>query len=427
MHLWTFRRMALLVSAVVLSWATSVLAAATVSVTSSGNSYTLMGSGMDGASGIQLDIAYDSASLANPTVTQGSLISGAIFQANTTRAGSIKIAVISTSAFPSSGPIATITFASRTGNGGITSVVPLVIDSKGSAISASASAPSNDTLNSSPFLPLASTSSPLPNQPATANQTTQSPTTSSPVFAGTVSIPTDQQQQRAESQQAAASPAVPAYPVEQQPAKTAEQAPQSSKPLPEAKPDETPQLVVYKGIAERFKHYSGSKTLAAMVKLFDKKIAQAVNQEPSILISDGKNKATLSVDIPSRITSSPNFAVNGGTLVSYKKDRQVKGRWTVVVQPNPGSNAVSITIITGTEELEYPLTAVQPIKTALPLDENGWNRFSKEVGTAAVPQHDLNNDGVRNYLDEYIFVANYLVNRKTPPAKPAVPVKKTAK
>lgn len=426
MQLWTLHRMALLVSLVVLSWSTSVLAAASISVTSSGSSsYTLIGSGMDGASGIQLDITYDATSLANPTVTQGSLISGAIFQANTTRSGSIKIAIISTSAFPSSGPIATITFASRTGNGGITSVIPLVIDNKGSAVSSSASAQSNDTLNTSPFSSTASASSPSPNQQATTNQTTQTPTTSNPVYAGTVSIPTDQQQHLAESQPATSTPAAPAYPVEQ-PAKTAEQALQSSKPAPEAKQDETPQLVVYKGIAERFKNYNGSKTLAAMVKLFDKKIAQTVSQDPSILVSDGKNKATLTVDIPSRITSSPNFAVNGGTLVSYKKEKQVKGRWTVVVQPNPGSNLVSITIIAGTEEFEYPLTTVQPIKTTLALNEKGWSKFSKEVGTPAVPQHDFNSDGVRNYLDEYIFVANYLA-RKAPTAKPVTPVKKPVK
>ncbi|OGU14428.1 MAG: hypothetical protein A2076_16845 [Geobacteraceae bacterium GWC2_53_11] len=218
------------------------------------------------------------------------------------------------------------------------------------------------------------------------------------------------------------SSSVPAYPAEQ-PAKTAEQAPQSSKPVPEAKAEETPQLVVYKGIAERFKHYSGSKTLAAMIKLFDKKIAQTVHQEPSVLLSDGKNKATLTVDIPTRITSSPNFAVNDGTLVSYKQVKQVKGRWTVVVLPKPGSNNVSVTIITGVDEFEYPLTVVQPIKTSLTLDEKGWSTFSK----AAAPQHDFNSDGVRDYLDEYIFIGNYLTNKKATVTKPASPTKKPAK
>lgn len=431
MHMWSFYRLLFSATLVVLCWSTSVLAAATVSISSSGSSFTLMGSGMDGASGIQLDLAYDSASLAAPTVTQGTLVSGAIFQANTSRTGSIKIAIISANSFPSSGAIATISFASKTGNSGITFVTPpLVIDSKGSSISSSASNQPNDatgnTVNTSSLSSNPSPSSVSNGQPTSANQTTASAVTSNPIYGGTVSLPTDQPQQRTDSQPAPSS-SIPAYYPSEQPVKTTEQTSQPGKPVPEVKAEETPQLVVYKGIAERFKHYSGSKTLSAMVKLFDKKIAQTVQQEPPVLLSDGKNKATLTVDIPTRITSSPNFAVNDGTLVSYKQVKEVKGRWTVVVLPKAGSNNVSVTIIAGAEEFEYPLAIAQPIKTALTLDEKGWNKFSKEAGTAASPQHDFNSDGVRDYLDEYIFVVNYLANKKPAAAKPASPAKRPAK
>ena len=423
MHMKSFRRLMLSVALVVAGWSSSALAA-TVTVAKSGNSsYVLMGSDMDGASGIQLDITYDSTSLATPTVTQGSLTSGAIFQANTTRAGSIKIAVISSTPFSSNGPIATISFASRTGNGGITSVVPIVIDSKGSSISSSASNQTNDAVNASNQA--TATPSPSPSQSPNPTQTTQSTGTANPIYGGTVSLPVDQPQQRSDTQPTVSSP-VPA-PAGEAPVKTTEQTPPPNKPVSETKPEETPQFVVYKGIAERFKHYSGSKTLSAMVKLFDKQIAQTVQQEPPVLVTDGKTKATLTVNIPSRITSSVNFAVNGGTLVSYKQEKQIKGRWIVSVQPNPGSNNVALTIIAGTEEFEYPLTVVQPVKTTLTLDEKGWNKFSKEVGTATAPQHDFNSDGVRDYLDEYIFVANFLASKKAAITKPAAPAKKTAK
>lgn len=51
----------------VLFWSTSVLADASVTVTPSGDSsYTVLGAGMDGVAGIQLDITYDTASLATP-------------------------------------------------------------------------------------------------------------------------------------------------------------------------------------------------------------------------------------------------------------------------------------------------------------------------------------------------------------------------
>ena len=163
-----------------------------------------------------------------------------------------------------------------------------------------------------------------------------------------------------------------------------------------------------------------------MTALFEKKVTQLISQQPEILLSDGKSKATLNIDIPARITTSPNFAINGGALVSFKQDKQNKGRWIVEVLPNAGVIRTAVTIIVGAEEFEFPLTIAPLVKTALPLDENGWNQFLKETGTAAAPLHDLNSDGVRDYKDEYIFVANHLA-RKSTPAKAESSPKKTVK
>jgi hypothetical protein len=212
----------------------------------------------------------------------------------------------------------------------------------------------------------------------------------------------------------------------EQPAKMVEQIAPAAKPVAEVKPEETPQYVVYKGISDRFKQYSGSKKLSDVAALFDKNVAQSISQNPKIVISNGTNNAILTIDIPSRISASPNFAVNGGTLVSFKQDKQQKGRWLVEVLPETGSVKVSVTIIVGAEQFEYPLTIAPPIKTALTLDEKGWNIFIKETGTAIAPLHDLNNDGVRDYLDEYILAANILTAKSTS-AKPAVKAKKSAK
>jgi hypothetical protein len=92
-----------------------------VSLVPSGvSSYTVQAVGMDGVAGIQLDIAYDVASLANPTVRLGGLTGGALIAANTSQPGIIKVAMITTSAFSGSGTLAEISFATRTGSGGIT-------------------------------------------------------------------------------------------------------------------------------------------------------------------------------------------------------------------------------------------------------------------------------------------------------------------
>ena len=156
-----------------------------------------------------------------------------------------------------------------------------------------------------------------------------------------------------------------------------------------------------------------------MAALFDKEVAQTIHQEPAIILSDGQSNVTLTIDIPSRISSSPNFAVNGGTLISFKQDKQSKSRWIVEVLPEAGTVKASVTIIAGVDEFEYPLTVAPPVKTTLPIDERGWKTFLKEVGLPTAPLHDLNNDGKRDYVDEFLFVANYLSN-KAKHAKPEV-------
>jgi hypothetical protein len=411
----------------VLCCVSTAFALPSVSISQSDSgTYTVQGTGMDVVAGIQLDINYD-ASLGTPKVTQGGGVSGAMFVANTNQLGNIKIAIISTHAFSASGQIAAISFASKTGSGGVTSANVSIINSAGATVAA---APVSIVNASGSAVPDPSAIAGLPfTQPTQTTQTTQTgktgqtATATTPTYMGTVSLPTDQQQ-RADSQPPP-SPAVPASSGEPAAAKIAEQTQPSTTPAADAKAEETPQFVVYKGIIDRFRQHSGSKKLPVMAALFDKKITPSIQQEPMILLSDGKSKATLTVDIPARINSSPNFAVNGGTLISFKLDKQNKGRWVVEVLPEAGSIKVTVTIIAGAEEFEYPLTVAPPVESALTLDENGWNRFLKEIGTTTAPQHDLNNDGVRDFMDEYIFVANHLA-KKSPPAKQAVPPSKSA-
>jgi hypothetical protein len=133
-----------------------VVAATISSVQSDASSYSIVASNLDAVSGIQLDITYDAALLSTPTVTQGALVTGAMFAANTSRPGLIKIAVISTHPFSGNGPIALISFASKTGSGGITSITAYMIYSQGPPTD---SVPSNPTTGiiSSPGVPFTRT------------------------------------------------------------------------------------------------------------------------------------------------------------------------------------------------------------------------------------------------------------------------------
>lgn len=420
MYLLSLSRLLLASMLFVLSFSVSVMATPIVSVVPTGDTaYTVLGRGMDGVAGIQLDIIYDAALLGAPAVTQGGLAAGAMFAAHTPRPGLIKIAVIRSSAFSGSGTIAAINFTRQQGTGGIISANVTMIDSAGAAVPASVSVAGGsgsvpDPL-STPGLPLSQSGQTTPATPATTTVTTSTPT-----YLGTITLPAEQQQ-RVDSQ-----PAVPVYTGEPAAARNAEQNQSYGKPVTDTKVEETPQYVVYKGILDLFKQYHGDKSLSTMAALFDKKVAQSIRQEPAILLSDGQSKAVLTVDIPARISSSPNFAVNGGTLDSLKQDKQIRGRWIAAILPETGAIKVSMTIIAGAEEFEYPLTVAPPTTVAPTLDERGWQRFLNEVGTSAAPLHDLNNDGVRDYIDEYIFVANYLSHKTafTKPAAVKVPRKK---
>lgn len=428
MYLTSSSRLLIAATLFVLSWSTSALAAS-ISIVSTGDaSYVIQGNSMDGVAGVDLTIRYEAALFqGTPTVKQESLISGAMLAANTSLPGTIKIAIISTRSFSGSGPIATISFASKSPAAPLPTVIHSMIDSKGSALASSTDNTSADPAASGniatagvPFSqPPQQTPSPVQQQGTESTGAAGTGATSTPTYLGTVTLPTEQQQQA--DAQPPVSPPAPVHTEEPAAPKIEEPThPPAGKPVPEAKTEETPQYVLHKGVLDRFKQYKGSKQLSAVAVLFDKKVAQNIHQEPAILLSDGNSKAILTVDIPSRITSSPNFAANGGKLVSFRQDKQSKGRWTIEVLPDAGAVRVTVTIIVGAEEFEYPLTVAPPAKTALTLDEPGWDRFLKEVGTSSAPQHDLNNDGLRDYVDEFIFVANHIA-RKLAPAKPASP------
>ena len=123
-------------------------AAAQVVIVPSGNSsYTIQGSGMDGVAGIELTIRYDSVSLqGTPTVKQESLVSGAMFAANTTLPGSVKIAIISSQAFSGSGPIASISFLAKSPSAPLPVVTANMIDAKGAGVAATVGTVTTETV-----------------------------------------------------------------------------------------------------------------------------------------------------------------------------------------------------------------------------------------------------------------------------------------
>lgn len=419
MYLSSLRRV-LTAAALVLavSRPSSALAAATVTVSPSGEStYTVQGAGMDGVAGIQLDVTYDAKSLSTPTVNKGDVAAGALLAANSSLPGLIKIAIISTSAFSASGQIASISFASKTGSGGIQSVTAAMYDSSGAALPVIAAIAGGTTgstggLSSTPAVPFTQTTQTTQTDQTTrtgqSGQTDRSGSTPAVTYTGTVTLPPGQQQ--AESQPPPPAPA-PAVTAEPSPPGGADRPLHPDRPSTEAQPAETLQYVAYRGVLERFRLFSGKKSLPALTELFDRKVSHIIRQEPALPFSDGKSRVTLTIDVPARITATPVFKADGAELLSSSKDPRIKGRWNAELLPDAGVVKATFTITAGAEEFEYPLTVAPKLKTALTLDEAGWARFVAETGTKAAPLHDFNGDGVRDYIDEYIFVFNSLAGK----------------
>jgi hypothetical protein len=359
----------------------SIALGAQVSIQPLGNGvFVIQGNGMDGVAGIQLDISYDKASLKTPSVTQGGLVTGAIFAANTGSIGRIYIGIIRTSPITGSGQIATITFSG--GSGSLQIVSQKLIDSAGAPTGA-------DTANG--FLPAG-----IP-----FSQTTLT-------SLGTVTMPTDVQTQPkvAEAVKPPEPAMVPAKNTEPAVAKPVEP-PAEKKAGTEPQKPEKVTTTSYRGILDNFSEYKGEKSPAILIALFNKIITPSIRQEPTVVLSDGKTPLKIVVEIPVASAKSPNFALNGAKLVSLAKD--VSSAWIIETLPNAGVMRASLTILTDSDIIEYPLTLAPPVGSFSPTEVE-FALFLKDSG-AATPKRDLNGDGKHDYLDDFIYTANFLVRK----------------
>ncbi|AJE03988.1 hypothetical protein GPICK_12045 [Geobacter pickeringii] len=101
----------------------------------SGSAYVLAGHALKNVGGMQVDIAYDPAKLANPRVTQGAMVTGGAFVVNTNLAGEVRIALVTSPPLAGDGTLATLSFDQAAGTtGGIMSVAVSVYDQNGAVL-----------------------------------------------------------------------------------------------------------------------------------------------------------------------------------------------------------------------------------------------------------------------------------------------------
>src|SRR6185369_3944547 len=77
---------------------------------SSTSTYSLNAVNIHDAASIDVSFSYDVSTLSNPKVTIGPFAAGAMMEANTSSAGSVRIVFLTTGAFKGEGQLATIAF-----------------------------------------------------------------------------------------------------------------------------------------------------------------------------------------------------------------------------------------------------------------------------------------------------------------------------
>ncbi len=384
----------------------SAFASAGISVSSSGGgAYSIDGVAFDSAAAIELTITYDRGSLSNPRVTQGPLLSGALVAVNSNAPGVIRISAVTTTPIIGGGRLASVIF-DTSGPGGITSV----------------SARLDKTLG---FSTDARTGSALPattpqerNPPETAPAEEMQTTAARPaviVSGGTVVVPGEAARTVDRSDQVTM-PGEAAAAQEQDRPELAVLA--AREPLPEKKPaaPETTQsrkIYTQQSVLDRFREYKGARSQKALVSLFEQDGMIGYRQEPAIALSDGKKTVKAIFIAPSELRGTPDIAVAGGRLVSLGRHPDLTNTWIAELRPYKNGSEAAITVPLKDVTMLLPVTISPP--AAADLDKSGgvteddFRLFLSAANAQKNPAFDLNGDGRRDYFDDFIFTANYLM------------------
>jgi hypothetical protein len=392
--------------------------------------YLLEGTSFVNISGIHLIITYDKSLLANPKVVPGGLAAGALSAPNVASPGTIELGLLAISPpLNGTGTVATVTFNRI---GGVAGQIPKPSLKIINFIDANTSAVAVTTQEPDSSLPI-NTDTPSPTPPGSITQTTTTTTTTQKtgtvtnqpvIIGGSLTMPTDTPPEPEKISQ----PATPEYKEEpryEAPAIARETvAAEARQKEPPAKGKEK-KLETQKSVLNHFRDYKGELTVKELLALFERDEKSGFRQEPAVLLADGK--AVLKVTIASvEGKTAPNFALKGARLVSL--DKSSENDWIVEVRPENKVYAATLTMLLDDSMIELPLTVAPKVDPDLDksgkITEDDFKLFLKERGAEKAPKYDLNGDGKRDYVDDYIFAANYLAQLeiqpkvKTPETKP---------
>ena len=395
-----------------------VFALAVVTTSSMGDGvFQVTGTGIEGAAAIELTVSYDTASLANPRVVEGPLISGAMTAFNPNVPGIARLVIIRLTPVKGSGVIGTLTF-DRTGPspGKILSLSARLADIRGSYLPAAVQVNNpSEVPATDPVVPQNATVTAGAGEAHTAIGLVVSD--AKPETPGEVKAKPDPE----ETTEAGDQPVMP------EPLRAPQEEPAvitlTTVSNADAGSDQgdvktaARKLFAQKSILDRFQEYRGKSTPEAFVSLFEQDRVYWWRQEPPVALSDGKTTVRMTfISTPGNKTPS-DITVLGARLISLKKDPDNSNTWIVELLPKKGEYRASIAVAQGRVKMIYPLTTAPKAgirrTRAGAITKAEFSRYVARQKAARLGALDANKDGRIDYIDDYIITANYLASAKT--------------
>jgi hypothetical protein len=380
------------------------------------NSFVLQGKDLDGVATMDLTLTYDAAAWTNPRLDQGNLISGALMAVNSNTPGTLRIGVIRTTPIRGSGNIATLSFDAR-GNGAgklfklearltaldgnsLPVTVRVINPENQDAGGPDQPAVTDEPQNASPGQYSGGGSLAAPRAAVSPSQIFRPPTEGSgadmlpeTVTGATVGTLSGQHGEGSGTIKTDAAP------TNQTLSKG------RSTEGKDGSPTKAKAEIHARSVLDRFKEYAGDRTPSAFIALFEPDRFRGFSQVPAIVLTDGETPAEVLISSDSGYKKSPAVSVLGGRLISLQEDQE--NAQARVLEFIPEDMPARLVLPNNNFVVVLPL--VHAPKLNIDLDNSGavtkedFSLFLRNKETS-----DLNSDGKRDYLDDYLFTANYL-------------------
>ncbi|NMC74146.1 MAG: hypothetical protein GYA56_07290 [Geobacteraceae bacterium] len=143
------------------------------------------------------------------------------------------------------------------------------------------------------------------------------------------------------------------------------------------------------GVLDRFRELTSFTDTDVLEKVFREVRSSEFRQEPSVILSDGRTRATLSLHVYGTAGDGPFFLLKNARCLSVRNPGVHS--WELEVLPEPGVYEATVTVRFGSKMIEYPLT-VAP-----------YRESRAENAARRAPM---------TYVDHYIRIANRLAEQK---------------